>query len=342
MRMGRPTPEDMHYESMSTPVLRMSIQEAQQFRDKLFTLPRELRDMVYDYAWQGTHIYYQDQDLDLDCAVDARYLDTDLACCKTWELPPWTTIHPQIREETLQMFHRNAEFSVGDGNEYTIPYCNKFAPEQNLLSITKARHITIFGQSGSYVWDLRDIMSPMTLATAGMTTTVPKFLSIKLSDIQQEIIRRLTGQNTVRTIRLAISWEQAFYAPEVRDGHGLEALRHLCANIPNVNVYSRLVWNSISRVWFPTQCAANKVFMVNLAKLSERILGKYPRSNAEDGENEEEDEMGHEAQTPMALPHWQASFPRPQSDSPTYRSTIRCYGKGKTENKARCATDGSE
>jgi hypothetical protein len=184
------------------------------------------------------------------------------------------------------------------------------------------------------VWDLRDIMSPMTLATAGMTTTVPKFLSIKLSDIQQDIIRRLTSQNTVRTIRLAISWEQAFYAPEVRDEHDLEALRHLCANISDVNVYSRLVWNSIRQLWFPTQSAANKVFMVDLAKLSERIRDKYPRSSAEDGENEGEEEMGHEAQTPIALPHWQASFPRPQSDSLTYRSTTWCYGKGKTEIKA--------
>jgi hypothetical protein len=67
------------YESISMTAPGMTTLQRCQFRDKLFTLPREPRDFIYDYAWQGTHLYY----LDLDCAVNARYLDADGACENT-------------------------------------------------------------------------------------------------------------------------------------------------------------------------------------------------------------------------------------------------------------------
>jgi hypothetical protein len=262
---------------MSPTVPRMEDSQAQRFRDKLLALPRELRDLIYDYAWHGTHLYYQD----LDCAVHARYFDTDGDCDETWGLPSWTTIHPHIREEAFELFHRNADFSVGDGNEYTIPkYGDEWALEQNVLLITKARHVTIFGLSGSYVWDPRMTGSSNVHGTlANMTATAdiaPAVLSIDLSDIQQALICRMAGQSKARTMRLAIRWQHTFdSSPEVYQGHGLEKLGRLCTNVPVVDAYCMLNPVSLSLGWFLKPLEEDCVFKSDIGTFAGLIFENY-------------------------------------------------------------------
>jgi hypothetical protein len=87
--------------------------------EKILILPRELRDQIYDYAWQGTHIYYQDA-VCASGAVNARYVDNNGVCEKLQTLPSWVTINPQLQEEALHYFHRVAEFTFGGGNESNL------------------------------------------------------------------------------------------------------------------------------------------------------------------------------------------------------------------------------
>ena len=77
--------------------------------DVILSLPRELRDLVYHHAWEGTHIYYRE----LGWGVDVRYLDALGACAAPSKLPAWLLTHPQVLVEGLEQFYVHAEFSVG-------------------------------------------------------------------------------------------------------------------------------------------------------------------------------------------------------------------------------------
>jgi hypothetical protein len=52
---------------------------SREFQDEIFNLPREVRDWMYEYVWEGTHIRYQE----VICAssvISVRYLDCNGAC----------------------------------------------------------------------------------------------------------------------------------------------------------------------------------------------------------------------------------------------------------------------
>jgi hypothetical protein len=74
------------------------------------SLPRELRDHIYHYAWEGTHIHY----LEKGWGVDARYPDSGGKCTAApSKLPQWLLVHPTVLAEGLEQFYCQAQFSVG-------------------------------------------------------------------------------------------------------------------------------------------------------------------------------------------------------------------------------------
>jgi hypothetical protein len=197
----------------------------------IFVLPRELRDQIYEYAWQGTHIYYQDS----FCAVNARYLDCDGLCEEMQALPAWVTMHPQVQEEALHWFYRTAEFSVGDGLEFMNPFHESGLHGAGILSIEEARNVTVFNICGLY-------------RPNGNTVTAETSLSpvtIRLNDAQYKLIQLVADKDTVCFLRLSMRLRLDNTSISTEDRahlRALEVLQEASYSISHVQIHFILSW----------------------------------------------------------------------------------------------------
>ncbi|KAF2117882.1 hypothetical protein BDV96DRAFT_405769 [Lophiotrema nucula] len=83
---------------------------------RLFALPRELRDNIYHWLWYGTHISFQQH----NTTIFAYYRVVDLGTT-TADLPPQCIFsNTQLREEPLERFYAYARFIAGPANAVSI------------------------------------------------------------------------------------------------------------------------------------------------------------------------------------------------------------------------------
>ncbi|KAF2115505.1 hypothetical protein BDV96DRAFT_599825 [Lophiotrema nucula] len=78
-----------------------------------WNLPRELRDKIYDYAWTGTTVAFQQH----ESTIFASYGDE--APRRATPFPKWTFICKQIQYESMEALHKGAIFILGYGTRHT-------------------------------------------------------------------------------------------------------------------------------------------------------------------------------------------------------------------------------
>jgi hypothetical protein len=211
------------------------------------------------------------------------------------------------------------------------PYIPRY---EQRLSICSIETITIFGLSGLYVWDLSMIEPPYFLSALGNTAAPaeppPRVLSIKLSDPQKALVRRLAHQNDVWVMRLAVDWQQTFHsAPKSYCGLGLQELGRLCVDVPVVEAYCGLAWDPAGKglSGFSTPVEVNGAFISDLETLWDLIFDEDP---GRDWEGEEINDFDISS-TFMAVSHWKTNFPWPKPGVLGHTSTslVATWGRGK-------------
>lgn len=310
----------------------------------ILMLPRELRDQIYEYAWQGTHIYYQD-DFCLAGAVNARYLDCDELCEQIQTLPAWVTIHPQIQEEALHFFYQAAEFSVGDGNEYTTPFHGSTSHMSSILSIEKARNITVFGITGFYEPN-RDTTSTDSFAGSldnvgdspySFTDFVGLFtdsVNITLNDTQRKLIRHVTDNDAVHLLRLSARLQLRSGAMTLieEEAHlqALQDLQEASYGISHVQMHFQLAWQPSQSTLLGDFRVANYHFVVSCWILAKSILvppSTYFTPACSVDKESEPDAAGRESafKDTMDLPHWKDNNANLEQQSQGIMTTAMAY-----------------
>jgi hypothetical protein len=118
---------------------------------RLLSLPREIRDCIYDFAFQGssgTVIMFRHGNMKFAAAYGTKYHETywDSGYRKIFkrslrvELPTWLGMNKQILVEALELFHRNARFFYM--NDLDEPLHQHLAAPRH-LSLTHARLVDL-------------------------------------------------------------------------------------------------------------------------------------------------------------------------------------------------------
>jgi hypothetical protein len=75
----------------------------------IFKLPRELRDIIYDFLWQDVILAFQQDSF----IVVARYRSQNINQ-PPHTFPVWLSVCRQMRGESIEKFHATAHFSIGE------------------------------------------------------------------------------------------------------------------------------------------------------------------------------------------------------------------------------------
>lgn len=178
-------------------------------------LPRELRDQIYHYAWEGTYIRFYNK----GWAIDARY-PTATGDCENnpTKLPGWLLLDKGTVAEGTEQFYTRAEFSIDSKwltehfvisrssllfteGDAAIPLSSKRC-QSGLLTVTKARIMTFFAINAYYKFDH---VTYLDLKDEPPESFEP--VGFLFSEIHRDLISLLSICNDLRHLRFVFVWE---------------------------------------------------------------------------------------------------------------------------------------
>jgi hypothetical protein len=132
---------------------------------RLLSLPREIRDCIYDFAFQdssGTVILFRHVNMKFAAAYGTKYHETywDSRYRKIFKqslsagLPIWLGMNKQIIVEALELFHHNARFFYM--NDLDEPLHQHLAAPRH-ISLTHARLVDLTAATMSSLFLLEDL-----------------------------------------------------------------------------------------------------------------------------------------------------------------------------------------